>query len=89
MQKLREEAFEIGSDVAKYFEMLPNESILKNIYLDMIHCPNPMEKAQKQSYLRSQLVAGRIDVNILTKIDGDVWNKEGDIVADGSNAVAA
>jgi len=89
MQKMRDEAFEIGSDVAKYFEMLPNDSILKNIYLDMIHCPNPMEKAQKQTYLKSQLVAGRIDVNILTKLDGDVWNKEGDIVADGSNAVAA
>ena len=89
MLKLREEAFEIGSEVAKYFEMLPNDSILKNMYSDMIHCPNPIEKAQKQSYLKSQLVAGSIDVNILTKLDGDVWDKNGDIISDGSNAVAA
>lgn len=89
VEKMKEEAFEIGSDIAKYFEMLPNDSILKNIYSDMIHCPNPMEKVQKQSYLKSQIVAGSIDVNILTKLDGEVWDKNGEIVPDGSNAVAA
>lgn len=89
VERMKEEAFEIGSDIAKYFEMLPNDSILKNIYSDMIHCPNPMEKVQKQSYLKSQIVAGSIDVNILTKLDGEVWDKNGEIVPDGSNAVAA
>jgi hypothetical protein len=89
MHKLREEAFEIGSDIAKYFEMLPNDSILKNIYLDMINCPNQMEKAAKQSFLRTQLAAGRIDVNIMTKLDGDVYDKNGNPVENGSNAVTA
>ena len=36
MDKLKEEAFEVSNDIAKYFEMLPNDSILKNMYLDMI-----------------------------------------------------
>ncbi len=89
MHKLKDEAFEIGSDVAKYFEMLPNDSVLKNLYLDMINCPNQMEKAEKQSFLRKHLVAGRIDVNILTKVDGEVRDKNGDVVVDGSNAVTA
>lgn len=89
MEKLKEEAFEIGSEISRYFEMLPNDSILKNIYLDMIHCPNPMEKAAKQNFLRLKLVPGSIDVNILTKLDGEVWDKNGDLVPDGSNAVAA
>jgi hypothetical protein len=89
MDKLRDEAFEMGSDIAKYFEMLPNDSILKNMYLDMIHCPNQMEKAAKQSQLRSRIVAGRIDVNIMTKLDGDAFDKNGDTIADGSNAVTA
>jgi hypothetical protein len=89
MDKLKDEAFEMGSDIAKYFEMLPNDSILKNMYLDMIHCPNQMEKVEKQSYLRSQLVAGRIDVNIMTKLDGEVYDKDGNTVPDGSNAVTA
>ena len=89
MDKLKEEAFEVSNDIAKYFEMLPNDSILKNMYLDMINCPNQMEKAEKQSFLRSQLVAGRIDVNIMTKLDGDVYDKNGAAVVDGSNAVTA
>ncbi len=89
MDKLKEEAFEVSNDIAKYFEMLPNDSILKNMYLDMINCPNQMEKAEKQSFLRSQLVPGRIDVNIMTKLDGEVFDKEGKPVVDGSNAVTA
>lgn len=89
MHKLKEEAFEIGSDVARYFEMLPDDSILKNIYLDMIHCPNQMEKAEKQAFLKSQLVAGRIDVNIMTKLDSEAYDKNGEVIADGSNAVTA
>lgn len=89
MHKLKEEAFEIGSDVARYFEMLPDDSILKNIYLDMIHCPNQMEKAEKQAFLKSKLVAGRIDVNIMTKLDSEAYDKNGEVIADGSNAVTA
>lgn len=89
MDKLKEEAFEASNDIAKYFEMLPNDSILKNMYLDMINCPNQMEKAEKQAFLRSQLKPGRIDVNIMTKLDGDVFDKEGNPVVDGSNAVTA
>ncbi len=89
MDKLKEEAFEVSNDIAKYFEMLPNDSILKNIYLDMINCPNQMEKAEKQAYLRSQLKSGQINVNIMTKLDGDVYDKEGKPVEDGSNAVTA
>jgi hypothetical protein len=89
VHKLKGEAFELSSDIAKYFEMLPDDSILKNIYLDMINCPNQMEKAEKQAFLRSQIVAGRIDVNIMTKLDGDVYDKNGDAVVNGSNAVTA
>jgi len=89
MDKLKEEAFEASNDIAKYFEMLPNDSILKNMYLDMINCPNQMEKAEKQAFLRSQLKPGRIDVNIMTKLDGEVYDKEGNPVVDGSNAVTA
>lgn len=89
MDKLKEEAFEIGSDIAKYFEMLPNDGILKNMYLDMIRCPNQMEKAARQTALRERIVAGRIDVNIMTKLDGETYDNNGDTIADGSNAVTA
>lgn len=87
--KLKEEAFEAGNDIVQYFEMLPNDSLLINMYLDMIHCPNQMEKVARQSQLRSRIEAGRIDVNIMTKLDGDTYDKNGDTIANGSNVVTA
>jgi hypothetical protein len=88
VSKLKTEAFEIGTEISKYFEMLPNDSIVKNMYLDMIACPHPSERAEKQAQLRKKIVAGRIDVNILTKVDGETYDKNGDLIVDGSNAVA-
>ena len=88
VSKLKTEAFEIGTEITKYFEMLPNNSMVKNMYLDMIACPHPSERAEKQEQLRKEIVAGRIDVNILTKVDGETYNKDGEVIADGSNAVA-
>ena len=87
VDKLKTEAFETGTEITKYFEMLPNDSILKNMYLDMIQCPHPSERAEKQALLREKIVPGQIDVNILTKVDGEVFDKNGDPVVDGSNAV--
>jgi len=87
VSKLKTEAFEIGTEITKYFEMLPEDSIIKNIYVDMIQCTNPSEKAEKQAQLRKKIVAGQIDVNILTKVDGETYDKEGNAIVDGSNAV--
>lgn len=87
--KLKNEAFKIGTEITKYFEMLPEDSTLKKMYLDMIQCPNPLAKAEKQQRLRNEIVTGSIDVNILTKVDGDTYDKDGHVIADGSNAVAA
>ena len=89
VDKLKTEAFETGTEITKYFEMLPNDSILKNMYLDMIQCPHPSERAEKQALLREKIVPGQIDVNILTKVDGEVFDKNGDPIVDGSNAVTA
>ncbi len=87
VSKLKSEAFETGTEITKYFEMLPDNSIIKNMYLDMIQCPHPSERAEKQALLRKKIVAGRIDVNILTKVDGETYDKDGNTIADGSNAV--
>jgi len=89
MQKLSAEAFERGSEIVKYFEMLPKESRLKKLYQEMVHCTREEEKVVRQSYLRTQLVAGSIDVNVMTKVDRDTRDKNGVIIPDGSDAVAA
>lgn len=89
MAKLKAEAFEKGNEIVKYFEMLPKESRLKKLYNEMMHCADENEKIIKQNYLRTQLTSGSIDVNILTKADREVRDKNGVNIPDGSEAVTA
>jgi len=55
----------------------------------MMRCTDENEKIIKQNYLRTQLTPGSIDVNILTKADREVRDKNGVNIPDGSEAVAA
>ena len=48
VEKLRHAAFEAGSEIVKYFEMLPDESSLKQLYLKMIQTSEEKEKANLQ-----------------------------------------
>jgi len=89
LEKLKQAAFETGSDIVKYFEMLPDDSMLKQIYSSMLATQSQAEKEEMQAYLRTQIKAGSIDVNIMTKTDRDNYTKAGELIADGSDAVAA
>lgn len=89
MQKMRAEAFVEGNEIVQYFEMLPEDSSLKKSYQNMISCTDEEERLAIQNHLRTQLVAGSILVNIMTKVDGDKWDKNGDIIPNGSDAVTA
>lgn len=89
MQKLKSEAMEHGSEIVKYFEMLPQDSMLKKLYEEMRHTTEEKEKKAKQDYLRTQLVPGSIDVNVMTKADRDAFDKEGRVIPDGSDVVSA
>lgn len=89
MDKLKSEAFELGSEIVKYFEMLPDDSTLKKIYINMMLTEDQIEKKKQEEFLRTQVVAGSIDVNIMTKVDRDHRTKNGEIIADASDAVAA
>ena len=87
--KLKNSAFEKGEEIVQYFEMLPNESKLKKLYLQMTSTENNSEKEHIGVYLRTQIVAGSIDVNVMTKIDKNNFNSNGEMLEDGSDAVAA
>ena len=50
---------------------------------------NHLEKENLEELLRSNVSAGSIDVNIMTKLDKNNFNKEGVLVEDGSDALAA
>lgn len=89
IEKLRNTAFEVGSEIVKYFEMLPDDSPIRHLYCKMMKSEDQLEKEKMTAYLRSQVRAGSIDVNIMTKTDRNNYSKDGKLMPDGSDAVAA
>lgn len=71
MDQLKQSAFETGSEIVKYFEMLPDSNPLKQAYQNFQKASSPVEKKSLENYLRSSIIAGSIDVNIMTKVDRD------------------
>lgn len=66
---LKNMPFEIGNDLCKYFELLPEGSQLKQGYDLMMEYPEGKSKSIFQQILRSQMKVGSIDVNIMAKVD--------------------
>lgn len=89
MEAMKQEPFVPGSDIVKYFELLPEDSVLKEVYNEMLSTSDEAKKAAIQAVLRQGLIAGRIDVNIMTKVDREHRTKDGEIIPDGSDAVAS
>lgn len=89
MDQLKLSAFKAGSDICRYFEMLPTKSPLRELYLKMTRCADEKEKLYLQSILRKKMSAGSIDVNIMTKLDGNASGNKGVPEQDGSDALAA
>jgi len=67
---LRQSVFDRGSEITRYFEMLPS-SPLREQYEQMIALADGPEKRALQEQLRAEIRAGSIDVNIMTKLDRD------------------
>ena len=72
-KKIKSSPFEKGSKITKYFEMLP-DSDLKSKYKLMLAENNKQEKAKIQEELRQAVSIGSIDVNIMTKLDRDIYH---------------
>ncbi len=66
--KLRSSLFEKGSEITRYFEMLP-DSPLRAMYQKMQSTLDPVERSRLQEMLREKISRGAIDVNIMTKLD--------------------
>ncbi len=71
---IRSAEFGPDSDVTKFFELLP-ESDLKRQYHAMLALTDAQDRKSAQIDLRQQIIPGRIDVNIMTKVDFDRYNK--------------
>ncbi len=88
--ELKNQVFNEGSDIEKYFELLPDENEVKNDYRKMLTTKNMIEKIDRQNELRKKIVAGSIDVNIMSKVDRTNVNAQGEpLPAAFADAVAA
>jgi hypothetical protein len=77
VEQLRRDDFSEGSDLVRYFELLPEESNAKRAYLDMLNELNLEQKQLMQNKLRSYVTAGAIEVNIMSKVDKMNMGKDG------------
>lgn len=68
-EKLKESAFEIGSEITRYFDLLADNSPLKEMYRHMMALTSSAERERAQNELRRQIRPGTIDINIMTKLD--------------------
>jgi hypothetical protein len=76
-EALKNSAFEVGSEISKYFEMLPDFSALKAKYNEMLNSKDESVIHKLQKWLKENIKLGAIDVNIMTKVDNTNYDKKG------------
>jgi hypothetical protein len=68
-EELKQLPFEVGNDLCRYFELMPEDSQLKQGYELMMDYPDGERKTIFQNILRNRMEMGSIDVNIMSKVD--------------------
>lgn len=68
-ETLRMQPFGQDNDIARYFSLLPADSELKARYDAMLVLPEGVVKEQEAAAIRTMVVPGSIDVNIMSKVD--------------------
>lgn len=75
IESIKAAAFNTGSDLNQYFELLPPQHELKKTYHTF--CKNPDSEQQLEAILRASIIPGSIDVNIMAKLDNARYDKAG------------
>jgi len=88
VQSLQMSPFEPGTDITRYFEMLP-EGTLKRSYREMLATSDLERRTRVQRRLRRNAVPGSIDVNIMSKVDRDRYRGGETLPPEFSDASAA
>ena len=76
-EALKTQEFEAGSDITRYFELLPDNSETKQLYNVMLKEEDEQRKKSLQEMLRANLKKGAIEVNIMAKVDKMNLGKDG------------
>jgi len=71
---------EDGGQLLRYFELLPDHASLKDSFLKWKHMEPGTERDQLQNELKSQMVLGSVDVNIMAKVDKLNLNRQGEVI---------
>lgn len=79
-EKLRNEPFTPTSDITRYFNLLPDTNEVKRLYLDMLDTDNKLVKETLEKKIRLLIKPGSIDVNIMSKVDKNNLNADGEII---------
>lgn len=88
--QLRQMEFNQGTDLDKYFDLLPVNSTLKQGYELMMDYPESVSKQIFQNRLRGKMKPGAIDVNIMAKVDKMNFTSNGEPAGDeNTDALAA
>ena len=86
-ENLKESITETSEELEKYFDLLPSFSDIKQRFLKMVE--NNSSLKEIQNWLSENLTAGDIDVNIMTKLDGENYNGKEKLSVEHNNAHAA
>lgn len=87
---LKATAFEPGTEITKYFELLDDASPLKKKYRQMLTTADEAAKKRLQGELRNEMRSGDINVNIMTKLDRDNFDsKDNKLAPEFSDALSA
>jgi len=88
-EQLKKQAFVPESDITRYFNLLPDGSVLKIKYNQMLSTTSQEEKSRLDSELREGMKKGSIDVNIMAKVDKMNYTVNGEATGDeNSDALA-
>ncbi|WP_428329482.1 hypothetical protein [Mucilaginibacter sp.] len=89
-EQLKAGIFEAGSDLCRYFELLPEKALLRQGYDLMMEYPDNERKTIFQNILRQRMTKGTIDVNIMSKIDKMNFSADGEYTGnENTDALAA
>ncbi|MCR9013877.1 hypothetical protein [Aquiflexum gelatinilyticum] len=89
IEELKSQSFEYGIAINEYFTLLPENHGLKVLYEKMKQEVGEA-KAAIQSRLKAAISPGKIDVNIMTKVDKINFDKEGnELPREYSDALSA
>ncbi len=90
ISKMKKESFDEENDLVKYFELLEDASPIKKLYETMRNEKSAHAQLLMQRFLKENIYAGSIDVNIMTKCDKIKYDENGNALpAEFSDAMAA